>query len=142
MEFCKKCGRPIFKFEQGFNYTGNFCEGHPLTAEEILQKIGNFKPINKMNETYTDLEKRPLSGSFGQQLVGVNFNPSGDTTVNDVKQTYADIIDAVFEDDVVGGDENGMAILEDNNIRQFYRDTVIQKIMEAQMWTVKYLTAK
>ena len=94
-----------------------------------------------MNETYQDLEKTPKpENTFGMELVGINFNPSGDPTVAEVKQMFADFIDTVFEDDVVFNDS--YEIIPEESLRQFYRDYAIMKVMEAQMWTIKFLTAK
>lgn len=64
----------------------------------------------------------------GRQLVGISFNPSQDSKVDQVKHDCADLIDLLNEQPVVSDD--GAMI----------RDKAIEAIMTAQMWAVKSLT--
>jgi hypothetical protein len=67
--------------------------------------------------------------SYGEQAVGLDFNPSGSTAVDKVKRLYAEIIDICNE---ARGDERG------ERARLF--SIAITEAQTAQMWTVKALT--
>jgi len=68
--------------------------------------------------------------SFGERAVGVQFNPSGDTTVDQIKRQFALAIDLM------------------NDARQFARDQEVKRMYSvaiteaqtAQMWGVKAAT--
>lgn len=68
--------------------------------------------------------------TFGQQAVGLTFNPSGDQTVTDLKQHIADIIDLL------------------NTLRNSTSDGEVKRLLSiaitesqtAQMWAVKAAT--
>lgn len=71
--------------------------------------------------------------SFGQQLVGLNFNPSGDDKVSKAKQLCAELADLVQ----VYYSSKESTSLEN----QLYNHT-IGEILNAQMNVVKVLTLK
>lgn len=73
------------------------------------------------------------SPTFGQKLVGINFNPSGDDAVGRAKQLCADLMDLVNEQ------RNNKETSPLANI--LYNHTV-GEILNAQMNVVKLLTLK
>jgi hypothetical protein len=70
--------------------------------------------------------------SYGERAVGLDFNPSGDPAVHEVKTRYAEVIDHL------------------NNLRSETGDTekkrlcsvAITQAQDAQMWAVKAITWK
>lgn len=77
--------------------------------------------------------------TFGEKAVGLTFNPSGDEKVNKAKQLMADALDLLKEAEAekaklsVG---NAMASWEAN----VFRTNAFNKIVDAQMSLVKYIT--
>jgi hypothetical protein len=69
--------------------------------------------------------------SYGQQAVGLTFNPSGDPTVAKLKELYAEIIDIC--NDNRGGRDSEQARLW---------SVAITEAQTAQMWAVKAATWK
>lgn len=69
--------------------------------------------------------------TYGQKAVGLTFNPSGDETVNKIKQLYADIIDT-------------LNTLPTSNPSEKMRliKIAITEAQTAQMWAVKAATWK
>lgn len=91
---------------------------------EILEKrIQNFKDL---------IPAESIELTFGQKLVGLTFNPSGDDRVGKVKQLFADVLDAI-------GDPAA-----DTERRSYsyniIRTQAINTTMLAQMAVVKFLT--
>lgn len=77
----------------------------------------------------TNEEQRELT--FGEDAVGLGFNPSGDPTVTKIKQLYAEIIDILNEDRGQNRDE-----------RARLASVAITEATGAQMWAVKAITKK
>lgn len=80
-------------------------------------------------------EEVPQSGvelSFGEKLVGMNFNPSNDEKVTKAKQLCADLADLVIEHETEDATE----------LRQQLYNHTIGEILNAQMNVVKLLTLK
>lgn len=77
--------------------------------------------------------------SYGEQLVWINFNPSNDDLVHQLKSKYAEIINmlqsARFE-------QNSNIKIESHSERQRYISIAITEAQTAQMWAVKAVTAK
>jgi hypothetical protein len=71
--------------------------------------------------------------TFGQQLVGLTFNPSGDDKVTKAKQLCAELADLLYDDVQV----TAMTDLK----ARIYNHTV-GEILNAQMNVVKLLTLK
>jgi hypothetical protein len=69
--------------------------------------------------------------TFGQQAVGLSFNPSGDDAVTRVKSLYAQIIDELH--DLRSGTTGEAARLA---------SIAITEAQGAQMWAVKAITWK
>ncbi len=74
--------------------------------------------------------------TFGQQLVGVTFNPSGDDKVNDIKKTFAHAADVVFDHYCRD------AYSEKSEMEKLIYKSAISDILNAQMKCVKLLTFK
>lgn len=70
--------------------------------------------------------------TFGERLVGLNFNPSGDDKVGQVKQLFAQIADIVDQQPEYPGDY----------LRCLLKDHTIGELLNAQMNVVKLLTLK
>lgn len=91
------------------------------------------------NQVYTDLESipHPSELSFGQKLVGLTFNPSGDEKVQRAKILCAELADLVRDhqlDSQINGTFTAMRELLTNN--------TYTEILNAQMNAVKVLTLK
>lgn len=75
-------------------------------------------------------EKKILS--FGEQLVGIEFNPSSDDTVTKVKSLYAEIAEIMKKN------------YEESRspMKSLLFDQAVGDILRAQMMTVKVVTMK
>lgn len=69
--------------------------------------------------------------TFGEQAVGLTFNPSGDEKVTALKEHYAAIIDILNSDRGDNRDE-----------RARLASVAITEAQGAQMWSVKAVTFK
>jgi hypothetical protein len=72
--------------------------------------------------------------TFGEKLVGLSFNPSGDDKVTRAKKLCAELADLVHGDDSLRGDLTELQ-------HHLYHHT-IGEILNAQMNVVKLLTLK
>ena len=79
-------------------------------------------------------ETRALT--FGEKAVGLKFNPSGDTSVQKVKELYAQIIDIMYEFKSV--EAANMSSGEHKRLASI----AITEAQTAQMWAVKAITWK
>jgi hypothetical protein len=87
--------------------------------------------------------------SYGQKLVGVRFNPSGLTEVDQMKQVFADAIDDIQEkmgEDQIAQSKRVLNELSlekrlDHFIKQDIGKEAIKRLVDACMWTVKFYTA-
>jgi hypothetical protein len=70
--------------------------------------------------------------TFGEQAVGLNFNPGGNEKVNEVKALYAKIIDICADLRKECTPEQGE--------RGRYLSIAITEAQTAQMWAVKGIT--
>lgn len=70
--------------------------------------------------------------TFGEKMVGLSFNPSGDKNVAKVKELFSKVIDLLNE-------QSDLA--QSSYSARFYSEA-IQKAISAQMWAVKALTFK
>ncbi len=76
----------------------------------------------------------PWEPTFGQQLVGITFNPSGDPKVQRAKELCAELADLV---------RDGNEVLELNNsVKHHLLHHTYGEILNAQMNVVKVLTFK
>lgn len=74
--------------------------------------------------------------SFGEKLVGLTFNPSGDDKVNRAKQLCAELADLVNENCPPEEDQ------WNDYVKRMLRDHAFTTILDAQMNAVKVLTLK
>ena len=75
--------------------------------------------------------------TFGEKAVGLTFNPSGDEKVNRAKKLMADALDLLKEVEAQKTDYgNAMSSWEAN----VFRTNAFNKIIDAQMSLVKYIT--
>lgn len=74
--------------------------------------------------------------SYGEKAVGLNFNPSNITTVQKVKQLYAEIID-LCNDLIPKGD----GVIPNNEHTRLLK-IAITEAQTAQMWAFKAITWK
>ena len=70
--------------------------------------------------------------SYGQKAVGLTFNPSGDSSVNDIKSSFAVIIDNL-------SDKRNQAT--DPEVKRML-SVAITEAQTSQMWAVKAVTWK
>lgn len=68
--------------------------------------------------------------TFGEKLVGLQFNPSNDNTVQELKELYARIIDICVQVTVSSEEQS------------FILNNAITQAIDAQMWAVKAVTYK
>lgn len=73
--------------------------------------------------------------TFGEILVGLNFNPSGDDTVTRVKKLCAELAD-ILEADRIASVQGGTY----NATKQLIVENAFSEILNAQMNAVKALT--
>lgn len=78
--------------------------------------------------------------SFGEQLVGTDFNPSGDNKVKRLKQLAAEMANIVNEHDspAAGGDTQPGQ--HSSYLNATFKGGAIRRILDAQMWAVKHIT--
>lgn len=72
--------------------------------------------------------------TFGQQLVGLTFNPSGDEKVNKAKRLCAELADLV--------NDNTAAVEQTSPLYELIKASALKEILNAQMNVVKLLTLK
>lgn len=84
-------------------------------------------------ELTTNPTKDDRALTFGQQLVGLTFNPSGDDKVAKAKQLCAELADLLYEDYI----STESTVLKDKLM-----DHAVGEILNAQMNVVKVLTLK
>jgi hypothetical protein len=116
---CMLCGRSNFDSKQPHRCVGGFRK-RGIKWEPIKQ--------NTMEQKETG-----QSLSFGQQLVGLTFNPSGDAKVQRAKELCAELAD-LLKDDYMSKESSTM------HTRLF--DHTVGEILNAQMNVVKVLTLK
>lgn len=88
-------------------------------------------------EIYTDLETKSYKPelTFGEKLVGLSFNVSGDPKVQRAKELCAELAD-LLHDKMMDSHEHGTA----TSLRVLLADLTYGKILDAQMNVVKVLT--
>ena len=77
--------------------------------------------------------------SFGEKAVGLTFNPSGDEKVNKAKKLMADSLDLLQEVELEKSDYGKIKPNWEANV---FRTNAFNKIVDAQMALVKYITWK
>jgi hypothetical protein len=75
--------------------------------------------------------------TYGEQAVGLTFNPSGDENVNRIKKLYAEIID-LCNDMRTPTHSDPNKLTRSERARLF--SVAITEAQTAQMWAVKAIT--
>jgi hypothetical protein len=98
---------------------------------------GLVEPINNMNDvtqpTSQDSSVPQREMTFGEKLVGLNFNPSNDDKVSKAKKLCADLADLLHED---------QRSSETSELKNILLPATYAEILNAQMNVVKVLTLK
>ena len=76
-------------------------------------------------------DSRPMT--FGEKLVGLTFNPSGDQKVQRIKELAAEMADLL---------EEVNRTQESSYLGNTFYGGAIRRILDAQMYSVKFLTNK
>ena len=79
------------------------------------------------------MSEKPWQPTFGEQLVGITFNPAGDPNVLKAKQLCAELADLL-------NDHNNQS--ESSQFSQRLFSHAVCEILNAQMNVVKVLTLK
>lgn len=95
-------------------------------TEKLTNEIGKEEPIVNSSPTSTSM-------SFGQKLVGLTFNPSGDQKVQRIKELAAEMADLL---------EQVNKTQESSYLGNTFYGGAIRRILDAQMYSVKFLTNK
>lgn len=66
--------------------------------------------------------------TFGEKIVGVDFNPAGDTKVKRLKEIFAEAVDIISDGEPV------------TTVGGIFYDTAVSQILLAQMASVKSVT--
>jgi len=93
-------------------------------------QLGNELPTMPM-PTNEPQDERQLT--FGEKLVGITFNPSGDAKVNRAKELCAELADLISQDHLSR---------ETSQLHNTLYNNTICEILNAQMNVVKVLTFK
>lgn len=112
------------------------------TQELLLQQEKAMKEysdilLERINSFEGKIEYTQKVLTFGEQAVGLTFNPSGDDKVGQAKQLMAKAIDLLEKDHTEKTDSNVVAI---SWIRNVLRIAAFNTIIAAQMALVKYIT--
>jgi hypothetical protein len=75
--------------------------------------------------------------TFGERAVGLTFNPSGDDKVNQAKKLMADALDLMQQAELEKTDYGKKMQSWESSV---FRTNAFNKIIEAQMSLVKYIT--
>ncbi len=75
--------------------------------------------------------------TYGEEAVGLSFNPSGDADVDLIKRLYADVIDVLYQLKA-----NHMNTPGANAEKARLLSVAITEAQGAQMWAVKAITWK
>jgi hypothetical protein len=121
----------IIKQTKGDVYTiGEVKEG-VLEELKLYEQEGLFVANIPLGWTGGAIPQRPLT--YGEQAVGLTFNPGGSQEVNNIKRACADTIDVLNDQRQKAKDENN-----GEKIAQF--TLAIREIQGGQMWGVKATT--
>jgi hypothetical protein len=104
------------------------CKQEPQPDWSAIGEIRPEAPDTELKEAMT-----PPKLTLGERLVGITFNPSGDSEVNKIKELFANITDTML---------NAMEGKEMSLLHRTLIDHAICEILNAQMNVVKVLTFK
>ena len=68
--------------------------------------------------------------TYGQELVGLTFNPGNNPDVDAIKRGFAALIDFLYQEKLSSASISKRAIL----------DSAMERALDAQMWAVKGVT--
>lgn len=103
-----------------------------VSVDEKGEFVAMYEEIKyKVNIHKEEIEILPEL-TWGQRLVGFNFNPSRLSEVDVAKQRYADIIDQA----------RNLKISTQSEMQKYIADSAIDLALSAQMMLVKALTWK
>ncbi len=77
--------------------------------------------------------------TFGEKAVGLTFNSSGDEKVNEAKQLMADALDLLQQAELEKSDYGKITQSWEASV---FKTSAFNKIVDAQMSLVKYITWK
>ena len=103
-------------------------EGANLKARELFETLKS----NIMEEQPSVIKETKVP-SFGEQLVGIEFNPSGSDEVTKVKSMFAEIAEIM---------KNNYQKETRHPLKSLLFDHAVGEIVNAQMAVVKVLTLK
>lgn len=106
---------------------------HRLTAESESNLEARIKFDKYMEEqAQVGIEEKKLP-TFGEQLVGLSFNPSGDEDVHRVKELAAEMAEIL---------KRRYSSDERTPVKSLLFDHAVGEILNAQMTVVKVITLK
>ena len=91
------------------------------------------RELNQAGIQDTDYSTPTKQMSFGEKLVGLTFNPSGDQKVQRIKELAAEMADLL---------EEVNKTQESSYLGNTFYGGAIRRILDAQMYSVKFLTNK
>ena len=97
-----------------------------------MGELTQGKPT-EIREPQADTNAPQRQLTFGEKLVGLNFNPSNDDKVSKAKKLCADLADLLYEDQ--GNSET-------SELKNILLPATYAEILNAQMNVVKVLTLK
>ena len=109
-----------------------------MTEPRTIDEKGNATGMGPGEQMHGGVESTAPAMTFGERLVGVDFNPSGDDKVKRLKQLAAEMANIVYSHDVGPFARSS----EDLYLRKTFQDGAIRRILDAQMWSVKHITNK
>lgn len=93
----------------------------------------NIKNLTEQDDAPQGENLPQTSMTFGEILVGLDFNPSNDNKVHKAKRLCADLADLLYDE---------LKTRESCEISHILYSTTIGKILDAQMNVVKLITLK
>lgn len=93
-----------------------------------------------LHPTESSVAKEPTETplTFGEKMVGIKFNPSELSKVDQIKRFFADQIDDINQRNQMQMDEDMQAGVEPDQAKFTIGFEAIVKLKEACMWTVNF----
>ena len=101
--------------------------------------IKTKKPIARLSAKTIMEHQTDRELTFGEIAVGLTFNPSGDEKVNKAKRLMADALDLLQQVELEKSDYGKIKQDWEANV---FRTNAFNKVIDAQMALVKYITWK
>ena len=107
---------------------------HDVTGENGFTRVEDNIRLSDLNGLTSAANEPPVRvQTFGEKLVGLTFNPSGDAKVNKAKRLCADLADLLYDE---------MKDREVSEHSKMLEPFAYGEILNAQMNVVKVLTLK